>query len=94
MKTKDIVNLMNRASAAIDDPESITAVERRELVLDLNSAADDVEKEAELADVAKIAHAKRVLEEVNTVLCEMGWHGDRGLLHRVNSCLQTLRNHP
>jgi len=95
MKTKDIANLMNRAAAYIEDPKSINPLEVKELVEDLTSAADDVEKSREADNNKALQNAlnnsDRVLKEVNEILTEMGWQSDRGVLYRVREVQREIK---
>jgi hypothetical protein len=42
LKTRDLVNLLNRAAAALETPADLTEQEQGELVQDLTAAAEEI----------------------------------------------------
>jgi len=91
MKTKDLKNLLNRAAAGIETPDDLSEEELKELLEDLTSTANEVEKLPDVVLRNRVETSKRIMEEIDETLTSIGWRGDSGLLYRVRKQLQTLR---
>jgi hypothetical protein len=92
-KARDLKNLLNRAAAAVEDPDELTSAERAYLAEDLTIAAKHEVPQSVSGTTLKnkIENAGSLLQEVEEALSEMGWDGNKGLLYRVRRCLKRLK---